>query len=80
MRQSLQAAQTPAATGSEEPAPGTTDQPVRYTAQGLMGENAASTAVRPDMMTGTDTITGVVQQFNSRLKRSNERDFRAQGG
>ena len=80
MRQSLQAAQTPAATGSEEPAPGTTDQPVLYTAQGLMGENAASTAVRPDMMTGTDTITGVVQQFNSRLKRSNERDFRAQGG
>jgi hypothetical protein len=76
MRQQLQSAQTPGATGSEEPAVGSTDQPVRYSVQGLMGDNNTGGAgVRADMMGGTDTISGVVQQFNANLKRPNEQDF-----
>jgi hypothetical protein len=77
MRTELQAAQTPGATGSEEPAVGSTDQPVRYSSEGLMGDNSQSSGVRADLLRGTDTIVGIVQQFNSRLKRPNERDFRS---
>lgn len=51
------AAQTPSGAAAE-PAEGSQTQAVRYSVQGLMGSNAASTAVRSDF------LSGVVTQFN----------------
>jgi hypothetical protein len=80
MRQLLQNAQTASATASEEPATSSTDQPVNYTVQGLMGDNnTGASGVRPDMMAGTDTMAGVATQFNRNLKRPDEDDFSARG-
>ena len=80
MRQLLQSAQTASATASEEPATSSTDQPVNYTVQGLMGDNnTGASGVRPDMMAGTDTMAGVATQFNRNLKRPDEDDFSARG-
>jgi hypothetical protein len=79
MRQTLQNAQTAPATASEEPATGSTDQPVSYSVQGLMGNNVAGSGVRADMMAGTDTMAGVATQFNQNLKLPTEEDFKAQG-
>lgn len=51
------AAQTPSGAAAE-PAAGTQTQAVRYDVQGLMGDNTASTVVRPDF------LNGLVTQFN----------------